>query len=68
VLLGLVSRTIPQINVLVVGFGINSLITLGMVAISLGSMIFVFRDAFQPAIDGIVLMLESAVNTPGTGR
>jgi flagellar biosynthetic protein FliR len=68
VLLGLVSRTIPQINVLVVGFGINSLITLGMVAISLGSMIFVFRDAFQPAIDGIVLTLESALNTPGTGR
>jgi flagellar biosynthetic protein FliR len=60
VLLGLVSRTIPQINVMVVGFGVNSLITLGMVAISLGSMVFVFQEAFQPAIDAVVNTLEQA--------
>jgi flagellar biosynthetic protein FliR len=58
VLLGLISRTIPQINVLVVGFGVNSLITLGIVAISMGSMVFVFQEAFHPAIDAMVETLE----------
>jgi flagellar biosynthetic protein FliR len=60
VLLGLISRTIPQINVMVVGFGVNSLITLGMIAISLGSMVYVFQEAFEPAIDGIVETLNQA--------
>jgi len=63
VLLGLISRTIPQINVMVVGFGINSLITLGVVTISLGSMVFVFQEAFEPAIDAIVQTLEGAAST-----
>ena len=63
VLLGLISRTIPQINVMVVGFGINSMITLGVVAISLGSMVFVFQEAFEPAIDAIVETLEAAAAT-----
>jgi flagellar biosynthetic protein FliR len=63
VLLGLISRTIPQINVMVVGFGVNSLITLGMVAISMGSMVYVFQEAFEPAIDSIVQTLEQAAAT-----
>jgi flagellar biosynthetic protein FliR len=58
VLLGLISRTIPQINVLVVGFGVNSLITLGIVGISMGSMVFVFQESFHPAIDTIIEALE----------
>jgi flagellar biosynthetic protein FliR len=62
VLLGLISRTIPQINVMVVGFGVNSLITLGMLAISLSSMVFVFQDAFTPAIDEIIQSLNAATN------
>jgi flagellar biosynthetic protein FliR len=62
VLLGLISRTIPQINVMVVGFGVNSLITLGMLAISLSSMVFVFQDAFTPAIDEIIQSLNAASN------
>jgi flagellar biosynthetic protein FliR len=62
VLLGLISRTIPQINVLVVGFGVNSLITLGMLAISLSSMVYVFQDSFTPAIDQIIETLHAASN------
>jgi flagellar biosynthetic protein FliR len=63
VLLGLISRTIPQINVMVVGFGVNSLITLGMIAISLGSMVFVFQEAFEPAIDTVLETLNQAAAT-----
>jgi flagellar biosynthetic protein FliR len=63
VLLGLISRTIPQINVMVVGFGVNSLITLGMIAISLGSMVYVFQEAFEPAIDAVIETLNQAAAT-----
>ncbi len=58
VLLGLISRTIPQINVLVVGFGINSFITLGLMAVSMGVMVLVFQDAFEPAIESLVELIE----------
>jgi flagellar biosynthetic protein FliR len=63
VLLGLISRTIPQINVMVVGFGVNSLITLGMIAISLGSMVYVFQEAFEPAIGAVIETLNHAAAT-----
>jgi flagellar biosynthesis protein FliR len=63
VLLGLISRTIPQINVMVVGFGVNSMITLGILAISLGSMVYVFQDAFEPSIDATVHALRQAAKT-----
>jgi flagellar biosynthesis protein FliR len=58
ILLGLISRTIPQINVLVVGFGINSFITLGLTAVSMGVMVLIFQDAFEPAIDALVELIE----------
>jgi flagellar biosynthesis protein FliR len=62
-LLGLISRTIPQINVMVVGFGVNSMIALGIIALALGSMVFVFQDAFEPAIDSIKDSLQQAAAT-----
>jgi flagellar biosynthetic protein FliR len=63
VLLGLISRTIPQINVLVVGFGINSMVTLGIVALALGSMVFVFQESFQPSIDAPTESLTQSAAT-----
>ena len=64
VLLGLISRTIPQINVLVVGFGINSFITLGLMAVSMGVMVLVFQDAFEPAIETLVELIERPPTAP----
>jgi flagellar biosynthetic protein FliR len=46
--LGLISRTLPQINVIAVGFGVNSLLTLGMLVLSLGAVAWTFQD---PTID-----------------
>jgi flagellar biosynthetic protein FliR len=65
VLLGLISRTIPQINVMVVGFGVNSLITLGMLAISMSSMVYVFQDSFTPTIDELVSTLQTSAAATG---
>jgi flagellar biosynthetic protein FliR len=46
--LGLISRTLPQINVIAVGFGLNSLLALGLLSVSLGAAAYTFQD---PTID-----------------
>ncbi|MEX0614226.1 MAG: flagellar biosynthetic protein FliR [Pirellulales bacterium] len=46
--LGLISRTLPQINIIAIGFGVNSLLALGMLFLSLGAAAYTFQD---PTID-----------------
>ena len=46
--LGLISRTLPQINVIAVGFSLNSLLTLGLLFLSVGAAAWTFQD---PSID-----------------
>jgi flagellar biosynthesis protein FliR len=54
--LGLISRTLPQINIIAVGFGINALLAMGVLFLSLGATAWTFQD---PAID--VLQEISAI-------
>lgn len=58
--LGLVSRTMPQINTMVVGFGINAMLTLGIMTASVGAVAYVFQAPLASVIDGVV----SSVVTP----
>jgi len=48
--LGLVSRTLPQLNVMVIGFGINAIITFGVFFLSLGAAMLVFQDQIVPTV------------------
>jgi flagellar biosynthesis protein FliR len=48
ILLGLLSRTLPQINVIAVGFGLNSFLALGMLCVSVGAAAYTFQE---PTID-----------------
>ena len=48
IVLGLVSRTLPQINVIAVGFSINSLLALGVLFLSIGGAAWTFQE---PTID-----------------
>ena len=52
--LGLISRTLPQLNVMHVGFGINSMITLCAMALSLGAMAWVFQEHVDPMLNLLV--------------
>jgi flagellar biosynthesis protein FliR len=54
--LGLVTRTLPQINIIAVGFGINSLLTLAMLMISVGAVAWTFQ---QPVIDVLQQLQEA---------
>jgi flagellar biosynthetic protein FliR len=42
--LGLISRTLPQINIIAIGFGLSSLILLGILFLSIGAIAWAFQD------------------------
>src|SRR5262245_44422754 len=46
--LGLISRTLPQINVIAVGFSVNALLAMGMLFLTIGAAAWTFQD---PAVD-----------------
>jgi flagellar biosynthetic protein FliR len=48
--LGIVSRTLPQLNVMALGFGLNALATFGILAASLAGMAWLFEDEIEPAL------------------
>jgi flagellar biosynthetic protein FliR len=48
--LGLLSRTVPQLNLMAVGFGVSSLVTLGTLSISLGVAAWAFQEQVEPAL------------------
>ncbi|MGI9427683.1 MAG: flagellar biosynthetic protein FliR [Bythopirellula sp.] len=52
-LLGLVGRTMPQINILAVGFSVNSLLTLGCLFTTLGAIVWAFPLEAASALDGL---------------
>jgi flagellar biosynthetic protein FliR len=42
--LGLISRTLPQINVIAVGFNVNSLLAMGVLFLSVGAVAWTFQE------------------------
>lgn len=53
--LGLVGRTLPQINAVTVGFGVNSLLMLGLLFLSLGAVAWTFQE---PMVDVLYQLQE----------
>ena len=49
--LGLVGRTMPQINILAVGFGLNAMLTMGCLFTSLGAVAWAFPEQTTGAIE-----------------
>lgn len=58
--LGLIGRTLPQLNIFLVGFGLNAMLALGILALSLGTAIWVFQDQVAPALESVTGALEGA--------
>ncbi len=59
--LGLISRTLPQLNILAVGLGLNSLMILATMAIGLGAILRLYQDQIEPALLGLGQMFVSTV-------
>ena len=56
--MGIISRTLPQLNILAVGLGMNSMLTFGTLGIVLGASLLVFQDQVQPAFELILEVLH----------
>ncbi len=56
-ILGLAGRTLPQLNVLALGFGFNSLTTLVMLSISLGAAAWIFQEQVDPVLATVLQAL-----------
>ena len=64
--LGLIGRTLPQINVLVVGFSLNALLTVACLVVSLGAIAWAFPQETVSAIDMLrdAIRAVASVGTP----
>ena len=49
--LGLISRTVPQLNIMAVGFGINAMSTLVALLLSLGVIAWAFEEELEPFLE-----------------
>jgi flagellar biosynthesis protein FliR len=48
--LGLIGRTLPQLNILVLGFGINAMVTMAALFVSIGAVAWLFQEYFDPSL------------------
>jgi flagellar biosynthetic protein FliR len=53
-ILGLIGRTLPQLQVLTLGFGLSWLVTLVTLALSLGSAAWIFQDQIEPLLERLL--------------
>lgn len=58
IVLGLISRTLPQINVIAVGFSVNALLALALLFLSIGAAAWAFQD---PTLDALQHLREALV-------
>jgi flagellar biosynthetic protein FliR len=60
VVLGLISRTLPQLNVMALGFGLNAMLGLAIVALSLGAAGWALQSDLTPVLDELLKGLGAA--------
>jgi flagellar biosynthesis protein FliR len=58
--MGLIGRTVPQLNVMNMGFGLNSMLTFAVLAITFGGVLWTFHDYIAPALETLL----DALNVP----
>lgn len=57
---GLISRTLPQLNVLAIGLSLNAIALLAVAALSVGSASYLFQDEFARALDRLAALWSVA--------
>lgn len=59
VVLGLVSRSLPQLNIFALGFGLNALTTFAVAGVSLGGIAWLLQDRLSPTLDAVLRFLST---------
>ncbi|MHC4405761.1 MAG: flagellar biosynthetic protein FliR [Planctomycetota bacterium] len=52
--MGLISRTLPQLNVLAVGFGMNAMLGFAVLGLSLGAVAWVFPEQLEATLETLL--------------
>jgi flagellar biosynthesis protein FliR len=52
--LGLIGRTAPQLNIISLGFGLNAMVTLAVLAFSLGAIAWIFQEQVEPLLESVL--------------
>jgi len=58
VALGIIARTVPQLNVFVVGIPMKVMLNFLLLSLISASLIYIFKDLFQEMINSISQFLE----------
>jgi len=61
--MGLISRTLPQLNILLVGFGLNSMLTFATFSLTLGAAAWAFQEQVEPALEILLEALHAPLQT-----
>jgi flagellar biosynthesis protein FliR len=61
--MGLIGRTVPQLNVMNMGFALNSLLTFGVLALTLGSALWAFQGQIESALSTVFESLNVPLRT-----
>ena len=59
-MLGLISRTLPQLNILLVGFNLNAMLTLGVLFLSLGTVAWTFQEETGEVLIRLQQVIQNA--------
>ena len=57
-ILGLISRTLPQLNVIAVGFSLNAMVMLITMALSFGTIVWVIQNRAESVIESLRTGIE----------
>ena len=60
-IMGLISRTLPQLNIIAVGFSFNSVVLLATLSVSLGAVVLIFQDQAEDALQAITSAMLPSV-------
>jgi flagellar biosynthetic protein FliR len=61
--LGIISRSVPQLNVMAVGFGLNWLVTLGALSLTLGVAAWAFQAQIEPSLETLLATLQGTTTS-----
>jgi flagellar biosynthetic protein FliR len=59
--MGLIGRTVPQLNILIIGFGLNALLIFAVLALTLGAAALAFQAQLEPALQTLLDALKTSV-------
>lgn len=68
--MGIISRTLPQLNIMAVGFGLNSMMTMATMAISISAICYLFQGHVEYVLDLLGATIAGATQpvAGGLGR